>query len=37
MIYPTWYYIVIGGLAALLVAWVAVGVKILIFTRGRKK
>lgn len=37
MIYPTWYYIILGVLAALLVAWVAVGVKILIFSRRGKK
>lgn len=37
MIYPTWYYIVLGGLVALLVAWIAVGIKLYLFSRGRKK
>lgn len=37
MIYPLWYYIVLGGLVALLVAWVAVFVKLYLFSRGDKK
>lgn len=30
------YYTVLGGLAALLVAWVAVGIKILLYRRHKK-
>lgn len=37
MIYPLWYYIVLGGLVALLVAWVAVGVKLYLFSKGGKR
>lgn len=40
MIYPLWYYIVLVGLGVLLIAWVAVGVKLYLFSKddehGRK-